>query len=441
MSLDNRPETATPLTDREQLLAPFRAAMKPVAQHRIGLEHESIGFLGTSPIPYDGPRGIEALLRRFARWGFAPFIDDGRTIAMLREQSQVSLEPGGQVELAGRPTRSIREVASEQDQHFARLRAVAAELGLRFTSLGYRPFGKPADGQWVHKTRYVAMRSYLGARDKLGLDMMLMTGTAQASVDFSDEADLAQKLAAASSASPIVTALCASSPLVDGKPSGYLSYRMRGWEEVDASRTGLLEFAAEGFSLDRYVDWALDAPIIFLRRHGHYLAPRQLRFRDFMASGFEGERPTAGDWADHLTTLFPDVRVKQVIEMRTADAAGPELAVAMVALWKGVLYDGQARDEAIELTSGLDAPARQQLRREVARRALEAPLGRRRVREAAVELVAIARRGLVRQGCQDETAFLDPLAEIAHSGITRAERLLRAFERGGPDALIAAAAV
>ena len=440
MSLDNRPETATPLVSREQLLAPFRAAMKPVARHRIGLEHESIGFSGVSPIPFDGPRGIEALLRRFERWGFEPFLDEGRTIAMLQGQAQVSLEPGGQVELAGRPTTSVRAVASEQDQHFARLRAVAAELGLRFTSMGYRPFGTTADGQWVHKTRYVSMRSYLGARDALGLDMMLMTGTAQASVDYADEADLAHKFAAASSASPVITAICACSPLVDGKPSGFLSYRMRVWEAVDSSRAGLLEFEG-GLTLERYVDWALDAPVIFLRRHGRYLAPKDLRFRDFMAKGYEAERATAGDWADHLTTLFPDVRVKQVLELRTADAAGPDMAAALVALWKGVLYDAQARTEAIELTASLGAEARQQLRRDVARRALDAPLGRGRVREAAVELVAIARRGLVRQHCQDETDFLEPFAEIAHTGITRAERLLRAFERGGPEAVIAAAAV
>jgi glutamate--cysteine ligase len=441
MSLDNRPETATPLTDREQLLAPFRAAMKPRTLHRIGLEHESIGFVGTAPIPFDGPRGIEALLRRFGRWGFEPYLDEGRAIAMLQGPSQVSLEPGGQVELAGRPTKSVREVASEQDQHFARLRALAAEQGVRFTSLGYRPFGTVADGQWVQKTRYVAMRAYLGARAKLGLDMMLMTGTAQASVDFSDEADLAQKFAAASSASPIVTAICANSPLVDGKPSGFLSYRMRVWEDVDPSRAGLLDFGEGGFSLERYVDWALDAPIIFLRRHGRYLAPKEIRFRDFMAKGFEGEHATVADWADHLTTLFPDSRVKQVLELRTADAAGADLAVAMVALWKGVLYDPQACTEATELTRSLSAEAKQQLRRDVAKRALDAPLGRARVREAAVELVAIARRGLVRQSCQDETDFLEPMAEIAHSGITRAERLLRALERGGPNAVIAAAAI
>ena len=440
MSLDNRPETATPLETREQLLAPFRAGMKPRERHRIGLEHESVGFLGTSPIPFDGPRGIEALLRRFERWGFEPFIERDRAIAMLHKGAQLSLEPGGQVELAGSPTTSVRAVASEQAEHFARLRAIGAELGLRFTSLGYRPFGTTADGLWMPKERYTVMRSYLEAHGKLGLDMMLMTGTAQASVDYIDEDDLAEKFAAATSLSPLVTALCACSPLVNSQPSGCLSYRMRVWEDVDPARTGLLHFDG-GFTLDKYVDWGLDAPVIFLRRHGKYLAPPNLRFRDFMQKGFENERATVGDWADHLTTLFPDVRVKQVVELRTADAAGPDLAVAMVALWKGVLYDETARIDAIELTEALDAKARQQLRHDVARRALDAPCGRHRVRDLAVELVAIARRGLVRQHCQDETDFLEPLAEIAHTDMTRAERLLRAFERGGPNAVIAQAAI
>lgn len=442
MSLDNRPEQAPALTERAQLLQPFTAAMKPAAQHRIGLEHEAVGFLGTAPVPFAGPRGIQALLQRFGRYGFEPFVENGNTIAMLEPGgAQVSLEPGGQVELAGRPFTRVADVAKEQDQHFARLRALGAEQGLRFASLGYRPFGSVATGEWMSKARYGVMRAYLGARAALGLDMMLMTGTAQASVDFSDEDDLARKVAASTSAGPLVTALFAASPLVDSKPSGFLSYRMRVWEEVDPDRTGLLEFCARDFTLERYVDWALDAPLIFLRRGGQYLAPQGLRFRDFMSRGYAEHRATTADWADHLTTLFPDSRVKSVLELRTADASGPDLAVALVALWKGVLYDRQAAEETAALTAMLSGPDRQQLRREVARRALGAPVGRFHVRELAVELVAIARRGLVRQGCADETDFLDPLAEIAHSGITRAERMLRAFERGGPEAVLALMAV
>jgi glutamate--cysteine ligase len=442
MSLDNRPEQSPPLTERAQLLQPFHAAMKPVARHRIGLEHESVGFLGTAPIPFAGPRGIEALLQRFGRYGFERFVENRHTIAMLEpEGAQVSLEPGGQVELAGSPFTRVADVAAEQAQHFARLRAFGAEQGLRFTSLGYRPFGTTADGLWMSKERYVVMRAYLGARAKLGLDMMLMTGTAQCSVDYTDEEDLAHKVAASTSAGPLVTALFAASPLVDSKPSGFLSYRMHVWEEVDPDRTGLLAFGARAFTLDRYVDWALDAPLIFLRRNGQYLSPKGMRFRDFMERGFGEARATTADWADHLTTLFPDSRVKSVLELRTADASGPDLAVALVALWKGVLYDRQAAQETVALTEMLSDADRQQLRREVSRRALGAPVGRFQVRQLAVELVSIARRGLVRQGCADETDFLEPLAEIAHSGITRAERMLRAFERGGPEAVIALMAV
>lgn len=441
MSLDKRPETDAQLRTREQLFAPFLAAMKPRAKHRIGLEHESIGFLGQGPIPYSGARGIEALLHRFSRWGFEPFLENGRPIATLKGMLTVSLEPGGQVELAGSPLASVRDIAREQSEHFARLRALAAELGLRFTSLGYRPFGTTQNGQWVPKERYGIMREHLGQSGAFGLDMMLMTGTAQANLDYSDEKDLASKVAASSAASPLVTALCANSSIVDGKPSGYLSYRMRVWEDVDNTRAGLLALGLRDFTLEKYVEWALDAPMIFIRRGGQYLSPRGLSFREFMKRGLDGESATPVDWADHLTTLFPDVRVKSVVELRSADAAGQDLANALIALWKGVLYDGVARDEAIALCELITDAERQQLRKDVARRALDAPFGRGRAREAAVDLVGIARRGLVRQGCQDETDFLDPLEEIAHTGVTRAEKLLRAYERGGPEAVIAASAV
>lgn len=441
MSLDKSPELETRLTTREQLFAPFRAAMKPREKHRIGLEHEVLGFLGRGPVPYDGPRSIKRILEGYERWGYQPFLDEGQPIAMLRGPQTISLEPGGQVELAGAPWTRVRDLAREQAEHFARLRAIGAEQGLRFSSLGYRPFGTTADGQWVPKSRYGIMRAHMARSGSLGLDMMLMTGTAQVSVDYADEGDLASKVGAATAVSPLVTALFANSSIADGKPSGFMSYRMHVWEDVDNARAGLLAFGLRQFSIERYVEWALDAPMIFIRRNGQYLSPKGLSFRAFMKGGLDGDPATVTDWADHLTTLFPDVRVKQVIELRTADAAGPDMANALAALWKGVLYDAEARDEAVELVQFLTDEDRVQLRKDVARRALDAPFGHGRAREAAVELVGIASRGLVRQGCQDETPFLAPLEDIAHTGVTRAERLLRAFERGGPEAVIAEAAV
>jgi glutamate--cysteine ligase len=442
MSLDTRPETHQPLRDPAELLAPFR--FKPEAEQRVGLEHENVGYCGQAPVPYADSRGfgIGELLRRFGRFGFEPFLEHDHPIAMLGPALlQISLEPGGQVELAGNPDASVHAIADEQARHLARLRAIGAEMGFTFTSIGYRPVGTVANGEWMPKERYQVMRKFLVERGQLGLDMMLMTGTAQVSVDYQSEADLADKLATAASVSAVVSALCANSPLVDGKPSGYLSYRCRVWQDVDSARTGLPKFLLEDFSLQRYIDWALEAPMIFIRRQGEYLPMRGYSFRRFLQEGLDGERASAVDWADHLSTLFPDVRVKSVIELRTADAAGADMAVALVAFWKGVLYDALARREARELTMELNHAERLRLRDEVARRALGVRLGRASVREVARDLVQIARRGLVRQGCAHEIDFLAPLEEIAATGLTRAERLLRTFERGGIAAVIEATAI
>ena len=438
MALDSRPESAEPLHDQTELRQPFVAGFKPAASFRVGLEHENVGFDGLGPIPYAGPRGIEELLHRFRRFGFEPYLEKGRAIASLGGTLQLSLEPGGQFELAGSPWASIGAIAEEQARHLARLRALGAELGLTFTSVGYRPFGTVATATWMPKDRYQVMRAFLPPRGSLALDMMLMTGTAQVSVDSSDEADLAEKVMTAASCSSLVAALCANSPLVDGKPSGYRSYRCHVWEEVDNARCGLPSFLVEGFSVDRYIAWALDVPLIFIRRHGNYVVPQGMTFRRFLEEGFQGERASAVDWLDHLSTLFPDVRVKHVIELRTADAAGADLAVALAALWKGVLYDAQARAEVRALTSALSHPARLELRAQVARQALAAPLGNGIALDAARELVSAARRGLGRQGFGEEARHLEPFDEIARTGVTRSERLVAAFARGGPPAVMAA---
>jgi glutamate--cysteine ligase len=442
MSLDPKLAPSPPLTTPAQLRLPFESAFRPKAAHKVGLEHENIGFLGTGPIPYGGHRGIEALLRRFGRFGLVPFLDGGKPIAMIDPSGlNLSLEPGGQFELAGTPHASLYDVAAEQARHHARVRALGAEAGVVLTSLGYRPFGTWRDAEWMPKARYVPMRDHLGAVDTHGLQMMTMTGTAQVNLDVSDEEDLGRKLRTAAGIGAIVSALCANSPLVDSQPSGFMSYRCRVWENVDRGRCGLLPLAFEPEPLPRYIEWALDAPMIFLRRESLYLPMRGLPFRHFMAEGFQGERAKASDWTDHLSTLFPDVRLKGVLEVRTADAAGADLAVALAALWKGVLYDADACAGADALTQGWSMEERLTFRSDVARQALEARRGASTARALAAELVALAKRGLVAQGCAAEAAMLDPMEEIARTGRTRAHAVLERMARGGPAAVIAGSAV
>jgi glutamate--cysteine ligase len=453
MSLDRPADTAAPLREPlrgiDELVAYFRSKERPRDEWKVGLEHEKVGLLaGTlDPIPYQGDRGVAAALRAFGRFGYTPFEEGGNIIAAQKHGLTVSIEPGGQLELSGRPFKDVHVVAEELDRHLGKCRAIGEELGLEFLAVGYRPWGRPADMPWVPKVRYRHMRPFLEARGRYGQDMMAMTGSTQASFDFGSEQDMAEKLRVALAIQPAVTALYANSAVVNGKESGWKSFRVEVWNSVDPVRSGLLAFPFEpGFEADayrHYTEWALDVPMIFLRRGERYLDPQGKTFRAFLAEGLDGERALLSDWDDHLTTLFPEVRVKSVVEVRAADACDAPMTKALAAFWKGILYDGQARAAAWDEVKGFDLSQRKALMDAAGREALwgKAPDGRSLAGLAAA-LVEIAARGLCRQHCcgqrgEDERCWLDPLRERASAARSPADEALEAFRARGDRAMAA----
>lgn len=447
MSLDVQVRQSPPIGGTAELSAWFGARERPRQDWKVGLEHEKIPLLaGTlDPVPYDGPSGIGAALAAFSRFGYEPFLEDGRVIAAQRSGLTVSIEPGGQVELSGRPFADVHVVAQELARHLEKCREVAGALGLEMLAVGYRPWGTPRTVPWMPKNRYTVMRPYLAARGRLAEDMMAMTGSTQASFDFASERDMAEKLRVALAVQPAMTALSANSPVVDGRECGWKSYRVAVWEEVDPARSGLLPFAFEpGFeerAYRAYADWALDVPMVFLRRQGRYLETGGATFRRFLEEGFHGERPSMLDWEDHLSTLFPEVRVKGVVEVRGADACDAGMTRALLAFWKGILYDQQARDWAWDAVKRFSVPERRALMVAAGREALQArtPDGRT-LAELSATLLDAAEDGLCRQhACgekgEDERKFLAPLRERAESGRAPADEALEVFRGRGARAL------
>jgi len=449
MSLDRKIAESPPVRGVPDLVAWFREREHPSSDWKVGIEFEALAQVsGTlDPVPYEGPNGIAAALRAFTEFGYEPFLEEGRVIATQRTGLTVSLEPGGQIELSGRPFPDIHTVARELDRHLEKCRFIGSQLGLELLATGYRPWGRPADMPWMPKSRYTVMRPFLEARGRLAADMMSMTGSTQASFDFASERDMAEKLRVALAVQPAITALSANSPVVDGKESGWKSYRVAVWEEVDRARSGLLAFAFEpGFDDDayrRYAEWALDVPMIFLRREGAYLPTGGTSFRRFLADGLQGHRATMLDWEDHLSTLFPEVRLKGVVEVRGADACDMDLTRAVLALWKGLLYDQQARDWAWDAVKRFTVEERRALMIGAGREALAArtPDGRT-LAQLAGTLLDAAEAGLCRQNAcgdagEDERKFLAPLRARVESGRAPADDALEAFRRGGDRALAA----
>lgn len=398
----------------------------------LGLEHEKLIFTvdGARAVPYEGDSGIGAVLEGFRRFGFEAFREGpgAPTIAMTRGPETVSIEPGGQIELSGSPMRTAREAHAENVRHLAELKQVLAPLGLRAIALGYRPFTPLEDMPWMPKTRYRTMRETLGRNGPLAHHMMLMTATGQVSLDWKSEADAARKVAVAVKVAPLLVALYANSPLSRGQPTGYLSYRSRVWNEVDPSRCGYPPCMLDGsFSYRAYVDWVIDAPMLFLRRGGQYLNPHRT-FRQLLAQGWEGQPAQYSDWVDHLSTMFPEVRLKKVLEIRSADAVTAELTGALAALMRGLLYDDTALDDALKLFPRLTPAQHLALHHDAQRLGLDAPLGAGTLADVAPDLVAIARRGLERLDPLD-APLLEPLAQVAKGRRSPAVDVLAHFER------------
>lgn len=433
MSLDAR-QTAEqrPLGDVSELVKLLASAERPTGPLLLGLEHERLIFpkAGFEPVPYDGPAGIGALMTSFAQFGFTEYREAPGlpVIAMQRGMETLSLEPGGQFELSGSPFQTAREAQVEASRHVEELKQVTAKLGLRAVGLGYRPFFELGQMPWMPKSRYRVMRQTLGTRGSHAFDMMLMTATGQVSLDWRDEADCVRKVTAAVRVSPLLVALFANSPIAQGKPTGYQSYRSRVWNDVDPARCGYPQAMLDGsFSYRAYVEWALDAPMLFVRREGQYLDPKQT-FRQYLAKGFEGRPATESDWVDHLSTLFPEVRLKKIVEIRAADANTNGMTCALAALMRGLLYDGQALDQATRLLPKLTPDGHRELHRAAQKDGLGATVGEGTLADYAPVLLQIAKAGLKRLGGDDE-ALLAPLEQIAARRRAPAVDVLEHFER------------
>ncbi|HNB26800.1 MAG TPA: glutamate--cysteine ligase [Alphaproteobacteria bacterium] len=427
-----------PITSKRQLVEYFEAGNKPRGDWRIGTEHEKFVFdLKTlRTVPYEGPNGIGAMLKGLQRFGWQPVEENGNVIALTMEGCNITLEPGGQFELSGAPLRSIHETCAEVGRHLAQVKEVAAELGVGLLGMGMNPKWSRADTPWMPKGRYKIMRSMMEKKGKLGIDMMIRTCTVQVNLDFASEADMVKKMRVSMALQPIATALFADSPFTEGKPNGFLSYRSHIWTDTDPDRTGTLPFVFEdGFGFERYVDYMLDVPMYFVYRDGKYLDASGQSFRDFMAGKLPllpGEIPTMGDWSDHVTTAFPEVRLKRYIETRGADGGPWDRLCALPAIWVGLLYDDQALDAAWDLVKGWTQEDHAQLRRDVPKQALKTRFHDRSVKEIALETLAISRAGLQRRASLDriggdESGFLNVLQEIAESGKCPAEEKLELF--------------
>ena len=428
----------TLITGREQLVEVLASGEKPRSDWRIGTEHEKFGFRldDLRPPTFEGERGIEALLKGLTRFGWEPYAEDGKVIALLRDGASVTLEPAGQLELSGAPLLDIHETCREVGTHLNEVRQVADSLGLGFLGMGFQPKWTRADMPWMPKGRYKIMREYMPKVGQLGLDMMTRTCTVQVNLDYASEADMIKKFRVSLALQPVATALFADSPFTEGKPNGYLSYRSHIWTDTDRDRTGMLDFVFdEGFGYERYVDYLLDVPMYFTYRNGVYMDYAGHSFKKFMAGeldGLRGELPTLRDWNDQMTTAFPEVRLKKYLEMRGADGGPWGRLCALPAFWVGLLYDDEALDAAWDLVKNFSMEERNALRDGVPKYALKLPFRGATVRELSIEALKIASAGLARRArantCgMNEACFLESVIEIAESGETAAERKLDLF--------------
>ena len=431
----------TPIEGRDELVAWLAEGCKPKSAYRIGTEHEKFPFYRQdhTPVPYAGPRGIEALLRGMeARTGWAPIMDGDAIIGLYDERGggAISLEPGGQFELSGAPLENLHESSEELRIHIDAAKSVAEPLGIGFLGLGHSPTWTRAQTPVMPKQRYKIMSAYMPKVGSRGLDMMFRTCTVQVNLDFSSEADMVRKLRTSIALQPLATALFANSPFVEGRANGWLSNRSEIWLDTDRARTGMIPFAFEpGMGFERYVDYALDVPMYFVKRGDRYHDVSGASFRDLLAGRLPqmpGERATISDWANHLSTLFPEVRLKRYLEMRGADAGPLPMLDALPAFWVGLLYDDTALGAAEALVRDWSEEERQGMRDAVPRRALATPFRKATLRDVARDALAIARGGLARRARRDrdgrdETLYLEPLEAIVSEGHTAAEDLLAAL--------------
>jgi glutamate--cysteine ligase len=417
-----------PIESFAQLAEFMESGNKTKDLWRIGTEHEKFGWLTETrrPLPYDGERSINALFAGLeAQFGWEPVREGENVIGLTRNGANISLEPGGQFELSGAAFASLKETEAELRNHLDEVRSLAEPLGIRFMGIGAAPEWRHEDMPVMPKGRYRLMTDYMGKVGTHGTQMMYRTSTVQVNLDYASEADMVKKMRVALALQPVATALFASSPFFEGKLNGHKSWRSRIWRGLDDSRTGMLPFAFdEGFGFQAYVDWVLDVPMYFVYRDGKYINALGQSFRDFLKGelpALPGEKPTLSDWADHMTTVFPEARVKRYIEMRGADCGDAAHIVALPAFWVGLMYDQTVLDAAWDLVKGLDAETREGLRVAASVDGLAGQAGGVRISDLARAAVALSQAGLAGRGLGEER-YLAPLVEAVESGVTQADR-------------------
>jgi len=427
-----------PIQGRDDLVRHLSRGCRPRADWRIGTEHEKFVYdLKTrKPVAYDGQPGIRQLLEGMARFGWEPVKEGENIIGLTKDGASLSLEPGGQFELSGAPLKTVHETCAETNLHLDQTREVASEIGVGVLGFGFAPSWTLAETPVMPKGRYKIMREYMPKVGGYGLDMMFRTCTVQVNLDFASEADMVKKFRVGLALQPVTTALFANSPFREGRPSGFVSYRAQVWTDVDNARAGMLPWVFEdGMSFERYVDYALDVPMYFLYRDGKYIDMAGKSFRKFLAREIPEVAhidPMMSDWADHLTTIFPEVRLKSFLEMRGTDGGLWRRICGMPALWVGLLYDDVALDACWDLVKDWTAQERQAMRDGVGRQGFKTPFRKATVHELAHRMLEISAAGLKRRAALDsggmsEDGFLNPLRELVNRGYTRAEEMLKNY--------------
>lgn len=431
---------SSPITGKQQLIEAISRGCKTKADWRIGTEHEKFGFFvdDLRPIPYAGERGIAAILNALCdQFHWQAVLENDNVIALRKDGCSITLEPGGQLELSGVPLENLHQTCNEVHQHLAEVKSVAEPMGIRFIGLGFQPKWRREDIPWMPKERYVIMREHMPRVGSLGLDMMKRTCTIQVNLDFSSEADMVKKFRTSLALQPLVTALFANSPFVEGKPSGYLSYRSHIWTDTDPQRCGQLDFVFdESMGFERYVDYMLDVPMYFVYRNGHHIDAAGQSFRDFLNGklpAYPGHLPTLQDWEDHLTTAFPEVRLKQFLEMRGADGGPWRRICALPAFWVGLLYHQPSLDAAWDLVKHWQPADRADFLQDVSREGLRATVDGRPLLELAQEVFELVEQGLLARAIrnadgQDESIHLRSVRDAIERGESPAGHKLRLYE-------------
>ena len=430
----------TTVETSSELSSYLESGCKPESDWKLGTEHEKFGYTldDLRPLAYSGDRGIRTILTRLAEdFDWRPVMEDGLPIALLDDTgASITLEPGGQLELSGALLDTIHQTCTEVNTHLKQVRSICEPMGIAFLGMGFQPKWPRTDMEWMPKGRYRIMREYMNKVGTLGQDMMARTCTVQVNLDFACEADMVHKFRTSLALQPVATALFANSPFTDGKPNGYLSYRSHVWEDTDPDRTGMLPFVFDGdMGFEKYTDYMLDVPMYFVYRNGKYIDATGQSFRDFLAGklpALPGELPTLKDWEDHLTTAFPEVRLKRYLEMRGADGGPWARLCALPALWAGLLYHQPSLDAAWDIARHWSMEERLKLREEVPKLGLKAQVGGRTLQSIALEVLEIANEGLmarnrINAAGDNETGFLSTLQDVARTGVTPAERKLKLF--------------